>query len=377
MITPPVTFLDKQGSKPLSAQGSRWTGPLLARLRHRTIVLARSASYFVEEEVALTSARDIRAYLKSNASVICPFPSWQALFVARQRTSATSQAQPRTRLAIWFYDPALVESVAGRKTCLLIPEDLAIARQSAGRSLYLVGDGEQQRYLLYANRGQLLNTEFLAGDEGAGIQDDVRELSGLSPAPLNGPERDEAIRAGVKGLGVKELAGLLKLPGIGLALDAVRLRTLLLGGAVAAGFWLATTSAVIQYQQNQMQQAMDSLSGDLKTVLAANRTEQKLRERLEFLQPLVNEYPYSSNVFNAINSLGMSQVTVNRIGLTGEQLQITGEASSASALLADVSSMPWVADARFNAPVSRRNGLDRFTLVIDLNREALVNDAST
>jgi hypothetical protein len=162
-----------------------------------------------------------------------------------------------------------------------------------------------------------------------------------------------------------------------MALDAVRLRTLLLGGAVAAGFWLAITSAVIQYQQNQTQQAMDSLSGDLKTVLAANRTEQKLRERLEFLQPLVNEYPYSSNVFNAINSLGMSQVTVNRIGLTGEQLQITGEASSASALLADVSSMPWVADARFNAPVSRRNGLDRFTLVIDLNREALVNDAST
>ena len=376
MITLPSTYLDKKGSKPLPASGFRWIQPLLRLLGGRVIVLGRTATYFVEEDVALNQARDIRAYLRSNASVLCPFPGWQALFVASERKTSSVQAQPRTRLAIWFFDPAMVEAQVGQKMALVIPEDLAIARQTESRALYQVGEAEDQRFFLYAHRGQLLNTEFLASGEGAEIQTDIRELAGASPKSLAGYEREQAIQRGLKALSLKDLVGLLKLPARGMALNPAKVRPMLIACAVLGGLWLAASSAVIQYQQNRMQQAMDGLSGDLKSVLAANRTEQKLRQRLEFLLPLVNEYPRASNVFYALSNLDMKNITVNRIGLTGEQLQITGEANSASALLAQVSSMPWVQDARFSSPVSRRNGVDRFTLVVDINREALVDDAS-
>lgn len=377
MITLPATYRDKKGPRPLPVKGLSWLQPVWKRLGSRVIVLGRTATYFVEEDVALTQAKDIRAYLRSNASVICPFPGWQAIFVVSERKTSNAQAQPRARLAIWFFDPAIVEAVAGQKTAIIIPEDLAIARQTQSRVLYEIGDAGQQRYYLYASRGQLLNTEFLAKDEGAAIQTDIRELAGVSPKELSGRDHEQAIRQGLKTLTLKDLVGLLKLPGKGISLDAATLRPLLFTSAILVGVWLAASSAVIQYQHNQMQQAMDGLSGDLRTVLAANRTEQQLRQRLEFLQPLVNQYPNASNVFVALNSLGMENITVNRIGLTGEQLQLTGEAGSASALLAQVSSMPWVNDARFSSPVSRRNGVDRFTLVLDIKREALVDDAST
>ena len=376
MITLPATYLDKNGPKPLTAMGIGRLQSLLKPLGTRVVVLGRTATYFVEEDVALHQARDIRAYLRSNASVLCPFPSWQALFMASERKNSNLEAQPRTRLAIWFYDPAMVEALVGQKAVLVIPEDLAIARQTESRALYMVGNSDQQRYLLYASRGQLLNTEFLAAGEGGDTQADIRELAGVAPQALAGNDREQAIQRGLRALGVKDLAGLLKFPARGSALSPAAVRPLLMTVAVLAVVWLAGSSAVIRYQNDQMQQAMDGLSGDLKTVLAANRTEQKLRERLEFLLPLVNEYPHASNVFRALSTLGMENITVNRIGLTGEQLQITGEANSASALLAEVSSMPWVSDARFSSPVSRRNGVDRFTLVVDIKREALIDDVS-
>jgi|GEM_PF-5061475 len=381
MIRFPATYIGKQQVRRLPVLASGRLASVLERLERHVVVIACGVTYFVEDEVALTRLTDIRAYLRSNASALCPFPGWQALFVANTPKSTAAKTKPRTQLSIWFYDPAIVEAVTGRTAVLVIPEELALARQSERKTLYLLTGDSGAGHWVYARSGQLLTirssgVSTLSSDTGSTLESDIHELSGVAPEHLATVERDKALMRGIKALSTKDLIGLLKLPTVERFVSGEKLkRPLLLGGA-AVIVWLAGTSAVIKLQHDSMQRAMDSLSGDLKAVLVANQTEQQLRERSAFLLPLVNAYPHASDVFLALSQLNLSEITVSRIGLIDEQLLITGEAPSASALLAEISSQPWVADASFSSPVARRNGIDRFVLVVELKKGALVSDAS-
>lgn len=375
MIQLPAVYLDRQGLQDLTpvgqAHGLRRS--IMRPLARRCVIIARELTYFVEEEVALTRTADLRAYLRSNAPVLCPFPGWQAVYLASKPRRGRDTLTARTRLRIWFHDPALLTRHLGNTVCFLLPEDLLLALQTEQPRLYHLTSQSGVGYWVHAAQRQLLGSGFLPTEAGSGahLLADMRELAGITPSELDNRERNRRLLAGLRQLRPSNCIGLIHFSRDSLrnSLPSLRRWAAVVGATVA--LWLIAGSLLVGYQHHRLQQQQQALSDDLRQALATNVREQQLRERLQALLPLFNAAPRASEVFHALGTIPLEGTRLSGIHLVGEQLTLIGESDSASALLATISGQPWITDARFTTPVSRQRGKDRFNLVLRLDTGTL------
>lgn len=362
--------LDRAGLQSLRPEAGR----LGRRVAGHVLVLARELTYFTEVQVALTRRADLLAYLSANASLLCPFADWQAVFVVDDLRRGGSSV-PRTHLKIWFYDPRAISPHLVAGWGLVIPEDLLIA--SACTERVLLQTGLEAGALLYASEARVLASEILPPQqsERAAVLADIQNLTGLQPRLLTANQRDDLLRQGGQCLALSKLSGLVHytrpdwrpMPGL--------IKRWSRGVVFVTVAWLLLGSAVLLQQQRSFKAQQQAMSGPLREVLAENNREQQLIEGLGQLQALFDEAPPVTPVFAALGALSLEHTKLNRLGLVGSQLVLGGESANASAVLAQLSQQPWVADARFDAPVARQAEKDRFVLVItlDVDRLPVVN----
>lgn len=365
----PATLIDRDGMQLLQPT----SGAVRAAVARRIVILSRGLTYYTEEKLALTRHADIRAYLRTNAEHLCPFPGWQAVYlVESSRSGNGTTGAPRSRLKIWFYDPQRLVRQVGNGPALVLPEELLIAATSEQAALYQVPtDGPA--FIVYAVGGYLRGSEVLPDSEQRGSQllADFRALAGIEPQRLDDRQRLALLKKGLAAFQMRDLPGFFARHGSRQSLDGQAWRRLARPAGVLLGVWLLVSSAVVLYQGQSLRSEQQELSPALRQALSANNQEQQLIDRMDELLPLLTESLVVSHVLQLLGQLPLEDTRLSRLSLIDRQLLLAGETPSATALLAAVSSRPWVADARFSSPVSRQQQLDRFVLVITLDPAGL------
>lgn len=128
----------------------------------------------------------------------------------------------------------------------------------------------------------------------------------------------------------------------------------------------------------QKNRAIEALDAQVQAAAAEAREGAALRQDLERMaeasQFLVAKKASDVMIVELIDEISRilpDHTWITRLDLTGKEVQIHGQSSSASSLIAIVESSPWFENARFGSPVVQITGTvnDRFHLVADVVRK--------
>ena len=360
----PAMILSRKGLSPLSeGDGNRGLFSSLAKsVRKHIIVLSRELTYYTESEVALTRHRDIKAYVRSNTPLLCPFSGWRAVYVAHSLTG-TSQT-PRTRLQIWFYDPVLINEHSISSTRLLLPEEWLLATATRAPTLYSIKN--TLGYWLYAADYSLKGSHFFDTQSIALKNDEFTEITQATVIELDQAGKTELLKQSLRKLRPGHISGFTQLPNSFTPPPASELKRWAAYTAVAITIWLGSGSALLIHERNQLENVQAELAAPLRGIIADNQQEQELQQQLKQLVPLFTDTPRPSQLWPQLSELPLQDTRLSRFMLTGDQLVLAGQTESASTLLATLSQLSWVQDAEFTTPVSRQGDLERFRLKISI-----------
>lgn len=328
----------------------------------RIIILGRQHYFETRKTYPVHTLKELRAAISLDAPELSPWPAAQPVY------QVVSRQPGQMRVNIWFPNPAIAARLA--KAWLVIPESLLIARASCNRLLHIQAP---QPWFLYTSESGLITSQ-----QAKGLYADQNVFAGLTPLDADQmhvvPQREiwSFYHQGILKLSSQDIAGLwvaqqrLALP------DAARLKTLSTLAAALFIVYTGASSAWLVYTKNQLEQAVSSTRANTDAELALeSELEQMAARHTQLSQALTTGT--SSALALAVYPHFSGQVSqLQRLGFTGQQVELSVVTPSATDLLETLSDNPAITRVSFSGPVqgNRRGNGDQATLVFGLRPTA-------
>lgn len=155
-------------------------------------------------------------------------------------------------------------------------------------------------------------------------------------------------------------------------LPQLNFKPLLLASAIIGAAYLALSSLYLHFTLNSRQQAFTHLLSETQAISTDRRQLEQDVALLTFLaEQRSNPLPVLA-FWSVYASWQLQDVQLVSVRSDFNDITVQGEAASATTVLQQTLDLPYVADARFTAPVRRgQRGREQFTLVLTLQPDAL------
>jgi hypothetical protein len=152
------------------------------------------------------------------------------------------------------------------------------------------------------------------------------------------------------------------------------LKSLFIASMSTWALYLALSSFLIERQIAQRQQQISAMGPKVEQLLSLQNDYNSLHEQAELVADRMQSQIHPSHYWTVYLQLILNQITVERIQLKGERVEITAKAKRATDALEVLKELPFVHKTKFTNATRRVSEFEQFTLELYLTPQDSANE---
>lgn len=328
--------------------------------KNKRILLIAKNSYVEHRKVYKAGFADTLRLIRNELTVLRSKGS-----IAVWRRSLLTDGRTEVLFAVFNQD--VIEKI-GSGVFLLIPETWALASQLQYNKLYRIEGQEPYWAMLAAERlhiapikGLMQQKQFFL--DAIGLQGATVEAETFSP-------QQNVIR--LQQLPWQQLIGMLVwVKPNATTRAAMPWKKIVLTASAVLGCYALILSAGLVVTERHLHSQVQQLQGKANVLFAEQEQQARKKDALLAYQQEFERLPPISKVAARVTQVLIEHAEINRIEITGSQIQVRGNAKSATEILALLAEQPYWQEVRFIEDSRRNQDSEQFAISMVLKAGTL------
>lgn len=328
--------------------------------KNKRILLIAKNSYVEHRKVYKAGFADTLRLIRNELTVL---RGKGAIAVWRR----TPLADGRTEVLFAIFNNDIIEK-AGTGVFLLIPETWALAHQLQHSKLYRIEGQEPYWAMLEAERLHVAPIKGLMQQKQFFL--DAIGLQGATVAAETFSPRQNVIS--LQQLPWQQLIGMLVwIKPNAATRAAVPWKKIALSASAVLGCYALILSAGLVVTERHLQSQVQLLQGQANALFTEQEQQARKRDALLAYQQEFERLPPISKVAARVTQVLIESAEISRLEITGSQIQVRGNAKSATEVLALLAEQPYWQEVRFIEDTRKNQDNEQFAISMVLKAGSL------